>query len=145
QGLAGLAVDPGFAQTFYDRIGVIRLELELGADQHGIIQIAPVIREAELVPLTDLHVTAVVEHFHRAYALADFTGAIARIATQRAADRSGDAHQRLESGQAMTGRFGNERRQRCPRAGPDPIAVHAPLGKRRLAQAEAGAPNALNA
>ena len=61
-------------------------------------------------------------------------GAVAGVGAQGAADRAGNADQRFQPGQAVTGGFRNQGRHRGPGAGPDALALHDDLSKYRFAQ-----------
>ena len=59
--------------------------------------------ELQLVPFPDVDGALPVEDFDAADILTDVARPAARIAAQCAADRSGDADQRFQSGQPMSG------------------------------------------
>ena len=80
QRLIRLALDPGLAQAFHNGIRRLVLEFELSADEHRFIQIAPAVGETQLIAFADLNVTGIIQHFHGAHRLADFTGPVAGIA-----------------------------------------------------------------
>src|SRR5207249_1861587 len=104
-------------------------------DENGVIEVAGVVGETQLVVLSDLKLAAIVDHFDGTHVLADFARAIARIAPHGSADGAWDADEGFESGQALSSGCRNESGQRCTRAGADLSTVNADLGKSRFAQA----------
>src|SRR3954467_14053459 len=54
QRLARLALDPGLAHALDERAGVVAVQLELGAEDHRVIEVAPVVGEAQLLAFADL-------------------------------------------------------------------------------------------
>src|SRR5262249_44815157 len=67
----GLALNPGLAHVLDDGIGTVGFQLKVSGQKHGIVEIAPVLGKAELVPLPNLDAAAAVEDLHRPDELAD--------------------------------------------------------------------------
>src|SRR5262249_35870202 len=108
--LVRLSLDPGFSQAFDDRIRIIPLELELGAQEHRVIQVTPSVGEAELVALANLNGALFIAALGRAHEPADLIRALAGISADGAADRAGNPDQGLQSGKTVPRRLGDERR-----------------------------------
>ena len=75
--LRRLALDPGLEHSPIDGVPVIIVQLEFHSQEHGIIKIAAVFLEAQLIALSDLLSSLSIEHFDLANPLADLAGAVA--------------------------------------------------------------------
>src|SRR5262249_4686497 len=121
-------------QAFDDRIRIIPLELELGAQEHWVIQVTPSVGEAELVALANLNGALFIDDLGRAHEPADLIRALAGISAHGAADRAGNPDQALQSGKTVPRRLGDERRQRRAATGADALIRHLDTPEARLAK-----------
>ena len=110
--------------------GSSRLELELGREDHRLVEVRLAVGEAEVVALADLDLVGGVDDGGPADELADRPLAAAGVAAQGAADGAGDAGQDLQPGQAGAGRLRDQGRQRDRGAGLDDVAAR-PSRRRR--------------
>ena len=95
--------DPDPPHPPHDRFGIFGRQLELGGEDHGLVEVGVAIGEAEVVALADLDLIGRVEDRGPADELADRALAAAGIAAQGTPDRAGDAGEDFQAGQTRPG------------------------------------------
>ena len=86
-----LACDPGPPHPLDDGIRVVGVQLELGREQHRVVERVGGV--GQLVAVARLHLAGRVDDLDAAEVLADLAGAVADVLVQGAADGAGDADQ----------------------------------------------------
>ena len=135
-GLVLLLDDPDPPHPPDDGLGVLGLELELGGEDHRLVEVRLAVGEAEVVAVADLDLAGGVDDGRAADELADRALAVAGIAPQGAADGAGDAGQDLQPGQTGAGRVRDQGGQRDGRPGLDDVAVDRHVGEGRALQVD---------
>src|SRR5262249_10540577 len=123
-------LDPRLAHALHDGVGTVRLQRELRGQQDGIVQIAPVIGELELIALADLHSALAMEHLDLVDELADVARTVPGVAAQGAADTSGNTDKGLQTRERVAGGLGDESGDAGTGAGPDALALDGDLRER---------------
>ena len=93
----GLLDDPLLLHPLGDLDGVFLFELELGVEDHQLVEAALAIGEHEVVALAVHDFAAAGHDGGRGGPLADVAAVAAGVAVQRTADRAGDADERLRA------------------------------------------------
>src|SRR5262249_55739527 len=132
--LPRLAQDPGLAHSLDNRVGLVQVELELGTKVYGVVEVAGVFAEAQLLVLAQDGVVRAIEHLDAADVAADFPAAVAGVDAQRAADGGRDADERFEPREVVPDRLADQRREGRPTAGAHASAVDLDFAERRCAQ-----------
>ena len=112
----GLLDDPLLLHPLGDLVRIFFFELELGVEDHQLVEAALAIGEHEVVALARDDLAAAGHDGGAAGPLADVAAVRAGVAVQRAADRAGNADERFESGQARADRGGDHVGQLCAAA-----------------------------
>ena len=96
-----------FCIRLVSSVGIVLLELELGVEDHQLVEAALAVGEHEVVALALDDVAGAGHHRGPAGPLADVAAVAAGVAVQCAADRAGNADQRLQPGQPGADRLGD--------------------------------------
>ena len=86
---------------------IIGFQLEFDGEKNGIVDIAALVVEAQLVALANLLVALGIQHLNLANPLADLPGAVASVAVDGATHRPRNADQGFQAGQAPAGGMRN--------------------------------------
>src|SRR5262249_8007177 len=93
--LRRLAMDPRFAHPLDDRLRAVWIELELGRQQHHLVQAGT---DTQLLALLHKGLALALDGLALHAALAKIAKAVAGEVAQRPADRAGQADETLQAG-----------------------------------------------